>query len=133
MCINSLIRNFIISLFRKTDFKIISRNSEFLRIRNWKMLSFMSFQRLDRPCANVRRTEDIFRGLLCGIYIDVRTKRNRSNRLFKTRSIMFSIIERVEFLMLRFYCVCKDVYLMPLKSSRFCLHPVEHRPWAVQS
>ena len=59
----------------------------------------------------------MLRGLSCGIYIDVRVKRNRRIRLFEKRSIRFLIIERFEFLKRRFYNVCEDVYLMPLESS----------------
>ena len=76
---------------------------------------------------DVRQRSDMLREISCGIYIDVRTKRNRSIRLSKKRSIRFLIIERFEFLILRFYCVCKDIYLMPPESSRhvsFDGHPL---------
>ena len=67
---------------------------------------------------DVRQSQDMLQGLSCGIYIDVRAKRNRRIRLFEKRSIRFLIIERFEFLIRRFYNVCDDVYLMLLKSSR---------------
>ena len=96
------------------------------------MLLFMSFQRLYSP-REMSADGKHFRELLCSIYIDVRAKRNRSIRLFENRSIVFLIIERFEFLMLRFYNVCEDVYLMQLKSSRFCFPSVGHHLWTVQS
>ena len=96
------------------------------------MLLFMSFQRLYSP-REMSADGKHFRELLCSIYIDVRAKRNRSIRLFENRSIVFLIIERFEFLMLRFYPVCEDVYLMILESSRSCLPLVGHPPRAVQS
>ena len=46
---------------------------------------------------------------------------------------MFSMLGRVEFLLLRFYYVCKGVCLAPLESSRLCLHPVGHSSLHVQS
>ena len=92
----------------------------------------MSFQRLYSP-REMSADGKHFRELLCSIYIDVRAKRNRSIRLFENRSIVFLIIERFEFLMLRFYNVCEDIYLVLLESSRFCLPPVGHPSRTVPS
>ncbi len=85
------------------------------------------------PLGSVVLNEIVTKQALCSIYIDVRAKRNRSIRLFENRSIVFLIIERFEFLMLRFYNVCEDVYLMQLKSSRSCFPSVGHHLWTVQS
>ena len=73
-----------------------------------------------------RRTEfagerTYFTGFCACSYKGIRTEHNRSDRMFEIHSILFLIVECIEFSALRFYHVCSDTLLERLKSSCYVL------------
>ena len=91
----------------------------------------------DDPCLSkfgalpecVRKPADNFRTFVCVPYWHLWTKHNRAKPMFELASALFSIADANEFRFARFYIVCEEVALAPLKSPLIVCGFTGHTLW----